>query len=471
MQFTLGQFEQGRTTILPVFVGQSLDAFGLKSKDYYGKKKDHPVFADHAGTRFILVGLGEPSKFKVNKLREALALGARAAVKEGETAVTVVLPLAADVQLSVADVVFVGVESYLMGEYRYDRYKSNKEELTVKSVVLASFGDDLTDQADAVKKGEAYAQGNIIARDLMNAPSNKLKPFGLADFVTQQFAGTKAQVEVLKGDDLEAHRFVGLQAVGKGSVHPPAMIKVTYQGDASKQHVALVGKGMTFDTGGISLKIARDISDMRMDMGGAAAVIGALHILVALDAPVNVTMLVPTAESMPDGNAFLPGDVLEYPNGKTVHVGNTDAEGRLILADALLWSKELGAETVVDIATLTGACMMALGKKIAGLWGDDAAVSGLVESSKLIGEYVWPMPELEEYQDLFYSPFADLRNITETPGAITAAMFLRHFVAETQNWAHLDIAGTMMYNKVSAYGNEGGTGFGARLLADWVIGQ
>jgi len=467
VQFKLGSFQKGRTTIVPALIGADLSALGLTIKEYHGKKKDHVVWFEQEGTRFLVVGLGPADKFKINKLRDALALGARAAVKEGETEVTVLLP--EGTPLSTEQLVYATVESYKIGQYRFDKYKKNKEELTVKEVTVASLTEDLQGLEAAVAKGEAYAQGTIIARDLKNEPSNKMRPYDLVDYVQNLFQGTKTEIQIFKGDDLVKHSFVGLQAVGKGSSNPPAMIQVAFRNDPSKPHVALVGKGLTFDTGGISLKQGRDLSDMRMDMGGAAAVVGALYILTSLDAPVNVTMLIPTAENMPDGNSLLPGDVIEYPNGKSVHVGNTDAEGRLVLADALIHSGTLGAKTVVDIATLTGACAMALGSKFAGLWGSDDVVAGLEESAKLTGEYVWHMPTLEEYEDLFYSPIADLRNITEAPGAITAAMFLRHFSKPEQNWGHIDMAGVMEQRKSHAYGNEGATGYGARLLANWLL--
>lgn len=468
MKFQLGSFTAGRTTIVPVFVGQTVEQLGLNLTNYHGKKKDHVVWFDKDGTRFVVVGLGEEKSFHLNKLRDAFAFGARAAVKEGVTEVTALIPNIAG--FSTEELVHTAVEGYKLGEYRFDKYKKNKENLTVETVTLAGFDGALSGLEGAIKSGEVYAEGTIIARNLKNEPSNKMRPYDLVDYVTDLFKDSpNTSIEIFKGDDLEAKQYNGLIAVGKGSTNPPAMIKVTYNADASKPLTALVGKGLTFDTGGISLKVGvRDLSNMRMDMGGAAAVIGALYILTRLEAPVNVVMLVATAENMPDGNSMLPGDVIEYRNGVSVHVGNTDAEGRLVLADALILSNELGAERVVDIATLTGACAAALGSKLAGLFGEESVVAGLKDSAKVTGENVWELPLFDDYEELLYSPIADIRNITEGPGAITAALFLRRFVGADQKWAHLDIAGPMDIARTHTYSNEGATGFGARLLADWV---
>jgi leucyl aminopeptidase len=457
-------------TIVPVFIGQTGDKLGLNLNEYHGKKKDHVVFFDREGTRFVIAGLGERSKFELNKLRDAVAFGARAARKEGETSVTVLLP--EDTDFPQDELVYATAEGFLLGDYQFVKYKNKREEDTVQDVTIATLEGELTGFDDVLNKARIYAEGTRIARDLKNEPGNKLRPYDLVAYVEDLFKGTDAKVEVYKGDDLVEKQFNGLIAVGKGSTNPAAMIKVTYQTDETQPLTALVGKGLTFDTGGISLKVGqRDLSDMRMDMGGSAAVIGALYILTQLKAKANVAVIVPTCENMPDASAMLPGDVIEYRNGTTVHVGNTDAEGRLVLADGLILSQEIGAKHVVDIATLTGACMAALGTKQAGLWGDEEVTSGLKQSAKLTGEKVWEMPLTEEYEELLYSPIADLRNISEGPyaGAITAALFLRRFVGKDQQWAHLDIAGPMMVNKTFTYSNEGATGFGARLLADWIL--
>lgn len=470
MKFNLGTFQPGRLTLLPVFIGQTGENFGLNLNEYHGKKKDHPVWFDHEGTRFIVVGLGKKEKFNLNKLRDAVAFGARAAKKEGATELTLLLP--EEAPNSRDELVHTAVEGYVLGEYRFEKYKKTKEEKTVETITVALQSGELSGVEDVIKKAQIYGEGNNVSRDLKNEPSNKLRPYDLADYVQNLFKDTGATVEVIKGDELVKQQMNGLIAVGKGSVNPPAMIKVTYQTDASQPLTALVGKGLTFDTGGISLKVGtRDLSNMRMDMGGSGAVIGAMYILTRLQAKVNVVMLVPTAENMPDGASMLPGEVIEYPNGMSVHVGNTDAEGRLVLADALILAEKMGAEKVVDIATLTGSCLAALGTKLAGVWGDDQVVGALKQSATFTGENVWHMPLVEEYDEYLYSPIADVKNITDYAyaGAITAALFLRKFIGENQQWAHVDIAGPMDVSRAHTYSNEGATGFGARLLADWVL--
>ncbi|MGZ4031701.1 MAG: leucyl aminopeptidase family protein [Tumebacillaceae bacterium] len=468
MNFITGSFQKGRTTILPVFIDQQVDQLGLQLKKYHGERKDHVVWFDHEGTRFVVVGLGAQSKFNMNKLRDAAAFGARAAVKEGVQEVTLLLPQGTS--FSTEELVHAAVEGYILGEYRFDKYKNTREELTVEKVVVASLEGELSGMEDVIKTAKIYADGNNISRDLKNEPTNKMHPYNLASYVEDLFKDTPgATVEVIKGDDLVKHNFNGLLAVGKGSVNPPAMIKVTYQNDPSKPLTALVGKGLTFDSGGVSIKLSRDLSNMRMDMGGSAAVIGAMYILTRLQAPVNVVMLVATCENLMDANSMIPGDIIEYPNGVTVQVANTDAEGRLVLADALIHSQTLGAERVVDIATLTGACAMALGSKLAGLWGEESVVAGIKAAAKTTGENVWELPLWDEYETSLDSPYADVKNISEGGGgAITAALFLRRFVGENQKWAHIDIAGPMDIVKNYMYSNEGATGFGARLLADWA---
>ncbi|CAK4826435.1 unnamed protein product [Aphanomyces euteiches] len=262
----------------------------------------------------------------------------------------------------------------------------------------------------------------------------------------------------------------GIIAVGKGSDYPPALIELRYCSDPSKPLAALVGKGITFDTGGISLKSVRDLSNMRIDMGGAAAVIGALHILVASKQLANVVVLVAAAENMPDSRSMLPGEVIHYANGVSVQVKNTDAEGRLVLADALIHAAHLGATRMVDIATLTGACVAALGDRMAGIWGHAPMLDALQSAGSTSGEKVWPMPLEDEYEDSLKSHYADLSNISTTlaGGAITAALFLRRFVDANSEWAHIDMAGPMETDSTKGYSVAGATGYGARLLADFI---
>ncbi|MCX7569042.1 leucyl aminopeptidase family protein [Tumebacillus sp. DT12] len=470
MKVQTGKRQAGQLTIVPVFIGQSFDQLGLQLNEYHGKVKDHAVFFDREGTRYAVIGMGAAAKFELNKLRNAVGFGARAARKEEQKEVTVLLPEGTN--FTKEELVHATVEGFLLGDYQFVKYKKKFEAETVETVTIATVDGELTGLDEVVKKATVYSEGTCIARDLKNEPTNKMRPYDLVDYVQELFKGTDAQVEVFKGDDLAAKKFNGIIAVGKGSKNPGAMIKISYQTDASQELTALVGKGLTYDSGGVSLKIARDLSDMRMDMGGSAAVVGAMYILTRLGVKANIVALIPTCENLLDANSMLPGEIIEYANGMTVQVGNTDAEGRLVLADALLYSQELGAKRVVDIATLTGACLAALGKKYAGLFGEESVVSGIKKSAYSTGEKVWELPLADEYEELLYSAYADVRNIAEGPfaGAITAALFLRRFVGAEQKWAHIDMAGPMDVNRVHTYSNEGATGFGARLLADFIIG-
>lgn len=262
----------------------------------------------------------------------------------------------------------------------------------------------------------------------------------------------------------------GVLTVGRGSTYNPSFVELVYKGDDSKPLVALVGKGVTFDTGGISLKSGKDLSDMRMDMGGAAAVSGALTLLAKTKAKVNVVALIPIVENAADSTSVLPGEVIHYKNGLTVQVGNTDAEGRLILADALIRAGEWNAEYIVNIATLTGAIVNALGTELAGVFGDENLSATLKNIGDRNGDFVWPMPLVEAYDKSLDSNYADMNNISSLNGAgsITAGLFLRRFVPKESKWAHVDMAGMMSKNAAQGYYAKSATGFGARLLADFT---
>lgn len=340
--------------------------------------------------------------------------------------------------------------------------------MTVVGFADAGLGDEALQ--GAVHTGSVRAKGTITARDFGNEPPQSLRPIVFAERVAAHFAGSEVKVDIFRGADLQTMQMNGIIAVGKGSANGPAYIELKYCTDPSLPLIALVGKGITFDTGGISLKSGRDISDMRIDMGGAAAVVGAFDIIASAGIRANVVGLIAAAENMPSGTSLLPGEVISYRNGVSVQVGNTDAEGRLVLADALIRAHELGAAEAVDIATLTGACGVALGVRIAGLWGEDELVSALSRAGAKSGDKVWPMPLEDDYESTLSSHYADTNNISTSPygGAITAALFLRKFVDRSMKWAHVDMAGPKDIGSTKGYLIEGATGFGSRLLADFV---
>ena len=368
-----------------------------------------------------------------------------------------------------ADDIAAWVEGSLLGTYSFDKYKAKPLEGT--DVTVYFIGEDSREWTEAVRLGQVRAESTMWARDLANEPPNCLRPRDLAERTAERFIGTLAQVTIHEGEALERLGFAGLAAVGKGSVNPPVFLELRYCTDAAKPLVALIGKGITFDTGGISLKRDNDISDMRMDMAGAAAVLGALDIMVRSGAAVNVAVLVPSAENSPSGCAMLPGEIIRYANGLTVQVGNTDSEGRLILADALIYAHRLGAVQAVDIATLTYSIVGALGSKVAGILGDDRLVNAIKAAGEPFGENVWQLPLVDEYECYLDSDYADTSNISRVgeAGAITSSLFLRKFVHPELTWAHIDMNGPKDSSSAKGELAVGATGFGARMLAAFLM--
>jgi leucyl aminopeptidase len=308
-----------------------------------------------------------------------------------------------------------------------------------------------------------------MARDLVNEPAGAMTPTRLAEVATEVAAAGGLEVTVWDEVEVANQGLGGLMGVARGSDEPPRLIQLSYRPSATARgHVALVGKGITFDSGGLSIKTAEGMETMKTDMSGAAAVLAAMSALPDLAPDVAVTAFVPTTENMPGGRATKPGDVLEIRNGKTVEVLNTDAEGRLILADGLSLAVEAGVDAIVDLATLTGACMVALGSKVAGLMGNhDAWVDQVRAAADRAGEPVWPLPLPEDYRKSIDSEVADVKNIGSDRygGALTAGLFLKEFVDDVP-WAHLDIAGPARSGEDEAYFRKGGTGFGVRTLVE-----
>jgi len=368
-------------------------------------------------------------------------------------------------QLQAEEVITSFVEGWDLGAYDFDKYKSTK----VNEKATLTWEADHSYE-NAITAGHIRAAATAFSRDLMNETSTTLTPETFPTILQEAYQADNIDVVVHDKAQLEKMEMNGLLTVNRGSKHDPAFIELHYKGDESKPLVALVGKGVTFDTGGISLKSGRNISDMRMDMGGAAAVAGALKLLAQSNAKVNVVGLIQTVENAPDKDSMYPGEVITYKNGHTVQVGNTDAEGRLILADGLIRAGELKADYIIDIATLTGAVAMALGPKLGGIFGEDDLLSEMKEVGDLNGEHVWPMPLVDDYDETLHSDYADFCNISNqaSGGSITAALFLRRFVPEGAKWIHVDMAG-VMDSKTKGYYKSGATGFGARLLADYAV--
>jgi len=410
----------------------------------------------------IVVGLGGRDDFDAEKLRVAAAVAAKEAGRLEATSVAWELPQGLDAAVA-ADALVTGT---ILASYRFDRFKSGNGDDSPRLDSLTLLGPAEIEDVVAVARIAAEAQNR--ARVLQLTPVNVATPTFLAERAEEIAAGSDAlTIEVLGRTELEQKGMGGILAVSQGGPQEPKLIVLHYNGGGSGSTLAYVGKGVTFDTGGISLKPGAGMQEMKMDMSGAAAVLEATAAIAELGLPIDLIALVPSTENMPSGTAIKPGDIITQYNGKTVEVNNTDAEGRLILADALAYAVELGAERLVDIATLTGAVEIALGSTYAGLIAnDDDLAAAVMEASETTGELSWRLPLHPEYKELMKGTVADLSNLGKKrkAGTITAASFLEEFVGETP-WAHLDIAGSAWDIGREYVGNEA-NGFGVRLLVE-----
>lgn len=353
------------------------------------------------------------------------------------------------------------LEGALLASYKFSKYLSKPDDRPW----IVFHGSET-----AMKEAIAKSKGTFIARDLCNEPPNEVYPESLAERVQELFGSTSVDVEVHSYDWLKENGFGGVIAVGKGSANKPRMIVMKYF-PTGKPPVLLVGKGVSFDSGGLNLKPTGCIEDMKLDMSGAAAVIGVMYAVSKMGLKRDVVGIIPIVENMPSGDATRPGDVIRMFNGKSVEVWNTDAEGRLIIADALAYGfKTFKPEVAVDLATLTGACKVGLGPRVAGLMGnDETLMKQLKEAGDRVEEEVWALPMYKHYAEPLKSEVADVRNATEKGygGAIMAAKFLETFV--DGKWAHIDIAGPAGSDAAWLWHPKGGTGFGTRLVVEWLL--
>jgi leucyl aminopeptidase len=368
---------------------------------------------------------------------------------------------------------FVGkaVEGAILGAYTFDRYRQEKDDFLSREaqLVILAHPDHKAD-AEARKGRYAWISENVNrARDLINEPGSVVTPGAIADLAREIAKEVELEVEVLDAGALRARGYEGLVRVGQGSPHPPQMVVLRHSPvKAQGPTLALVGKGITFDSGGISLKPGERMWEMKGDMAGAAAVLYSMRALGRLRPPLKVVGILCCAENLPDGNAQRPGDIFTAKNGKSVMVDNTDAEGRLVLTDGLARAGEEGATQILDVATLTGAVVRALGPSVAGVMGDRELARRVIRSGENHGEAFWELPLVEEYREALKTPFADINNIASgaLAGAITGGLFLREFVPEKAAWAHLDIAGPMFRDKDWKYYEAGAIGFGVKTLVD-----
>jgi leucyl aminopeptidase len=437
---------------------EALGALGASGK--VGELTKLPTLGALPVPLVVAVGLGEAPG--AEDLRRAAGAAVRSLA--GSAKVALSLPTgSADEAGAVATGALLGNYSYL--KYRTgDGQKAPVEHLTV----LTAAGSAPDGTADAVRRAEVLAASVVLVRDLVNTPPSDLSPEDFAEAAAQVAVENKLDIEVLDETALIEGGYGGIAGVGQGSVNPPRLVRLAYTHPDATRTVAFVGKGITFDTGGLSLKPSEAMDWMKSDMGGAAAVLGALQAVAKLQPRVNVIGYLPMAENMPSGTAQRPSDVITIYGGKTVEVLNTDAEGRLILADALVRAAEDEPDLVVDVATLTGAQLVALGTRTAGVMANDDEVrEKVVSAAERAGEAAWPMPLPEELRKGLDSPVADLANISPDRwgGMLVAGIFLREFVADDLRWAHIDIAGPS-FHKGEPYGYtpKGGTGAATRTL-------
>ncbi len=440
------------------------------SGEFSGKSQEIAILHRPAGLaakRLVLAGAGKADAFDAAGLRKLIGTAVRALKAKSIHSVALALE---EVWRS-DDFVAAAVEGAVLADLENDRYKTDPKKNDKRIDSFAVLGGS---QA-AVDRGRILAEAQNFTRDLANEPSNVLTPTILADRAKQMAADYGLECEVLDQDRMRQLGMGALLGVAQGSAEPPALIVIRYKPartPSTEDHLGLVGKGVTFDTGGISIKPAEGMEKMRYDMAGGAAVLGAMRAIAQIKPAIPVTALVPTVENMPGSKAQRPGDIVKSLSGKTVEVLNTDAEGRLILIDALTYAKRLGCTHLVDAATLTGAIVVALGAVNVGAFTNNQPfLDKLLAAAKTEGEKTWQLPMDEEYKELLKSQFADLHNIGgRSGGSITAAWFIRDFVEETP-WVHLDIAGTAWLDDAKPYMAKGATGVGlrtfVRLAENW----
>jgi leucyl aminopeptidase len=428
----------------------------LEAKEFSGKEGSVAVISAGEALTYneiAFVGVGETPTAEV--VREAAGTAARA-LKSSATIATTLHTACEDGAGAVA----MGL---VLGAYSFDRHKSEPKPSNIATV---AFVDGTDAELEATAEVNIITDAVILARDLVNESAMYKSPVTMAEIATEMAAEVGLEIRVMDETEIEAERLGGLHGVSMGATNPPRLVELRHEPEGAEVFLAIVGKGIVFDSGGLSLKPANSMEEMKTDMSGAAAVFGAMKAIALLDIPVKVVGITPLTENMPGGAAVRPGDVLHTRNGKTIEVLNTDAEGRLVLADGLALAAEQSPDLVIDLATLTGACMVALGTKIGGLFGTDAAVEMVSEAAEAAGERLWRLPLPADYRKQIDSDVADMKNTGERyGGAITAALLLQEFAGDGP-WAHLDIAGPARASETDGYTLKGGSGFGVRTIVE-----
>ncbi len=447
----------------------------LALEEFKGKKDQEVILyqaPECAAARVVFKGVGKAETLNAETLRQMAGRSVKRAIQMGMTRLWLAAPDPAACGIEAAEGLKAMMEGAFLSNHLFDRYKEKQEKKPLGRIdVLVP-----TKPAGHVRRLPAEVEtvcgATVLAREWVNLPSNEKPPEALAQIIAAEARAHGLAVEVFAEKQLQQKKMGALLAVGAGSAHRPAMVVLRHTGGDRRPPVVLVGKGVTFDSGGINLKTGDSLPDMKADMAGAAAVAAALIAAAGLKLKRRLIGVIPLVENMVSGSSTRPGDIVRTFSGKTVEIGNTDAEGRLILIDALAYADwRFKPEVMVDMATLTGACVVALGERFAGVFaGDERLQSDLVASGRRTHERCWPLPLPEDYKELLKSSYADINNMPSSRygGAISAALFLSEFVGKTR-WAHIDIAGPAFHKKEDAYCGPGGTGFGVRLLLDWLM--
>jgi len=452
----------------------------IKLGDFKGKDGTSAIVYgnDRIGAkRVLLVGLGEKKKVTLDTVRKAAANAANKAVTMKVETLGLALHRAFGGRFDLGAMGRVMAEGTYFGSYRYDEFVTESENGRLDSLKVELIDSDpaKTNKLNkGLSRGIAIGKAQSHVRTLANRPANVINPAELGAIAEKLARGSKnLSCTVFDEKQLAAKGMGGVLAVGSGSANKPRFIVLKYSSGkaaSGRPTIGLVGKAITFDSGGISIKPSAKMDEMKLDKSGGIAVLGTMKAVAELKLPVNVYGIIPAAENMPSGTSYRPGDIITTFSGKTVEVQNTDAEGRIILCDALSYAVKQNCDVIIDIATLTGACRIALGKYMAGLMGNDGRlIKQLQKAAEDSGEKLWPMPSGDEYAEEMKSKIADLKNIgNKWGGACTAAAFLRQFVGNAK-WAHVDIAGTEMFEKPTEFTAEGSSGFGVRLLTTYLI--
>lgn len=447
------------------FAGTSIDKRQLARLGFTGAVEQSVLVPFEDRDAELLVGVGPAGALDATVLRVAAATAAKAAGTNKSAVLHHSDVTEGRVDPSLA--VQVIAEGLIAGAYRFDVHRSKTPDHLNRVAILSGGGPS---ERDGLHRGVTIGRSMCLARDLVNEPGGTLTPTVAAGRITDAATTAGMAVTVLDRAAIEEERLGGLLAVNQGSAEEPRFVRLEHRPEGATGHVAIVGKGITFDSGGLSIKPADGMMTMKCDMAGAATAAAAAIAAAGLGLAVNVTVYLPFTDNMTGSGSQRPGDVYVARNGTTVEVLNTDAEGRLVLADALAWASEETPDAIIDLATLTGACMVALGDKIAGVMGtSDELIGELRSAADATGERIWHLPLPQDYRKMLDSTTADIKNIgSRYGGALTAGLFLREFVADGIDWAHIDIAGPAYTESVHVEGPAGGTGFGVRTLVAFL---